>query len=328
MLSNTATAENQPVTFANFPVENRHDDPFTVRDGRYVGHDGFVVPKNFDEFDQRFPHYVRHWVSKHAEKSAQPEDVEDWTQDLLIHMKYLPPSSKYRKAGREDIVQTFDPSRHHGANVRRFLNYINLCVGNKFRTMQSARMKNPLCRLANLSLSVQRDAENSGQVDDEYCHAHSEYLRKASEQLEKQAEDRHRITEFTDFVSREDSGVVPAIGAILATNTKTDAARFLRTTDYGFTQMRTRLLQLGKCFENGEPVPRQRDPYKKRVKTRIASNILVENRRSQNVRLLVQRCVVRAVNVKERNNPENSSRGRSLLLTHTEVPPFAVPIPM
>ena len=56
MLSNTAKPENQPFTFANFSVENRHADPFTVRGGRYVGHDGFVVPKNFDGFDQRVPH--------------------------------------------------------------------------------------------------------------------------------------------------------------------------------------------------------------------------------------------------------------------------------
>jgi hypothetical protein len=274
MLTNTATIQDQPVTFANFPVENRHDDPFTVRDGRYVGHDGFIVPRDFDEFDQRFPHYIRNWVRKHAEKSAQPEDVEDWTQDLLIHMRYLPPSSKYRKAGKEDIVQTFDPSKYHGANVRRFLNYINLCLGNKFRTMQSDRTKNPLCRTGNVSLSVQGDAENWGQIDDEYCHRHSEHLRKTSEHLEKQAQDRHRIMEFTDFVSREDSGVVPAVGAILATVTHVDAARLLRTTEYEFTRMRAHLLKLGKCFENGEAAPRQREAHKKRVKTGIASNIL------------------------------------------------------
>jgi hypothetical protein len=274
MLSNTATTENQPVVFANFPVEKRQSEPFTITDGHYVGHDGFVVPKDFDEFDQRFPHYIRNWVRKHAEKSAQPEDLEDWTQDLLIHMRYLPPTSKYRKAGKQDIVQTFDPSRHHGASVRRFLNYINLCLGNRFRTMQSVRMKNPLCRTGNVPLSVQRDAENWGQVDDEYCHAHSEHLRRASEHLEKQRQDRHRLTEFTDFISREDSGVAPAMGAILATSTQADAARFLRTTDAGFTRMRNRLRQLGECFENGEPVPRQRGPYKKRVKTRINACIL------------------------------------------------------
>jgi hypothetical protein len=159
-----------------------------------------------------------------------------------------PPTSKYRKAGNEDIVQTFDPSRHYGANLRRFLNYINLCVGNKFRTMHSARTKNPLCRTGNVSLSVQRDAQNCGQVDDEYCQSHSQQLRKTAELLEKQGQDRRRITEFTDFVSREDSGVVPAIGAILATDAQADAARFLRTTDAGFADMRTRLISVGQVF--------------------------------------------------------------------------------
>jgi hypothetical protein len=188
-------------------------------------------------------------------------------------MKYLPPTSKYRKTGKQDIVQTFDPSRHYGASVRRFLNYINLCLANKFRTMYLARMKNPLCRTGNSSLAGQMDVQNWGQVD-EYCHEHSECLRKSSEQAEKEAQDRHRITEFTDFVSCQDSGVVPAIEAILATGTQADAARFLATTDAGFTRMRNRLRQLGRCFENREPVPTQRKPYKKRVKRRTAPNTL------------------------------------------------------
>jgi hypothetical protein len=35
-------------------------------DGRYVGYDGFVVPKDFDEFHQRFPHHIRNWVKRHS----------------------------------------------------------------------------------------------------------------------------------------------------------------------------------------------------------------------------------------------------------------------
>jgi hypothetical protein len=266
MLSNTARPENQPFTFANFSVEKKHSDPYTVRGGRYVGHDGFVVPKDFDEFTQRYPHYIRLWVRKHAEKSAQPQDLEDWTQDLLIHLRYLPPTSRYRKAGKEDIVQTFDPAGHYGANQRRFLNYINLCLANKFRTMRAKRMKDALGRAGNVSLSGQMDVETWHQVDDEYCHAHSEHLRKASERLEKLAHDRRRITEFADFVSGEDSTVLPAIGAILATGTHGEAAGSLGMTDAGFTRMRNRLGQLGKCFVDGEAVPKRRRPYKKRGK--------------------------------------------------------------
>jgi len=148
MQSNTVEIDNQPINFASIPVENRTPDPFTIVDGHYVGHDGFVVPKNFDEFHERFPQYVRNWVSRHADRSAPREDVEDWAQDLLIHLRYLPATSKHREAGKEDVVQTFDPCKHHGANSARFFNYINLCLANRFRTIHLKRMKNPLCRPA------------------------------------------------------------------------------------------------------------------------------------------------------------------------------------
>jgi hypothetical protein len=175
MQSSTAAVGIQPVNSANFSVENRKPDPFTIADGHYVGHDGFVVPKNFDEFHERFPQYVRNWVNRHVDSSTPKEEVEDWTQDLLIHLRYLPAISKHRDAGKEDIVQTFDPNKHHGANSARFFNYINLCLGNKFRTMHSKRMKNPICRAGNVSLGGHHDETDSGQVDDEFCHSHSEH---------------------------------------------------------------------------------------------------------------------------------------------------------
>lgn len=137
MTSNTVEIESHPVNFPSFSVEKRtyKPDPFTIKDGRSVGSDGFVVPKDFAEFHERFPDYVHRWVSKHAATSASQGDIEDWTQDLLIHLSRLPLTSKYREAGKEDIVATFDPLRHYGANEARFCNYINLCLANQFRTM-------------------------------------------------------------------------------------------------------------------------------------------------------------------------------------------------
>jgi hypothetical protein len=84
MQSNTLEVENQTINFPNFSVEKC--DSFTFKDGRYVGSDRFVVPKNFGEFYERFPDYVRKWVSKHAGKSVPKQDLEDSTQDLLIHL--------------------------------------------------------------------------------------------------------------------------------------------------------------------------------------------------------------------------------------------------
>jgi hypothetical protein len=273
MQSNTAVVRNQDANFANFSVESRKSDPFTTVDGRHIGHDGFVVPKNFDEFHERFPEYVRRWVERRVERSTPDEDVEDWTQDLLIHLRYLPAISKHRQAGKHDIVQTFDPVKHHGANAARFFSYINLCLGNKFRTMRSTRLKNPLCRPGNLSLTADWEDTDRDQVDDLFCHGHSEHLKRRRQREERQWDARHVLAEFSEFAKREDSTVLPAMVAIAATATSGDAAEVLGTTRAGFCRMRSRLRQLGTCFQNGEKVPRQRRPYKRRLTMRICFRV-------------------------------------------------------
>lgn len=266
MQVNTATGANRTVNFHNFSVEKR--DPFSVRDGRFVGDDGFVVPKNFDEFHERFPEYVCKWVRRHAGMSASKEDVEDWTQDLLIHLRYLPARSKHREAGKRDIVQTFDPHKHYGANAARFFNYINLCLGNKFTTMRSIRLKNPLCRPSKLSLTSHWDEMDSDQVDDEFCHAHSEHLRRRCQQQERQWDARQALDEFSEFVKREDSSVLPAMEAIAATATQDAAAEGLRITKTELRRLSNRLRKLGQSFLGGEarrrrypkPQPRHTSP--------------------------------------------------------------------
>ncbi len=267
MQSNTAPVENRSINFPNFPVEKKtyKSDHFTISDGRCIGSDGFVVPSDFEEFYERFPDYVRKWVSKHADRSAPKEDLEDRTQDLLIHLQHLPQTSKYREAGKKDIVQTFDPVKHYGANQARFQNYVNLCLANKLKTFHSKRMKDALFRPGNLSLGEQMGGEDLSTVDDEFCHSHSEYLRRAANASEKQSNYRAFLQQFVDFVRREDPKVLSTIEALLATGTQGEAADLLEITETEFGRKRTRLSQLAKCFVSGEPLPRQRRPYKRRV---------------------------------------------------------------
>lgn len=267
MQSNTVEIENQPVNFPSFSVEKKayKSDLFVIRDGRYIGSDGFVVPRNFAEFHERYPDYVRKWVSKHADTSAPKEDLEDWTQDLLIHLYCLPPTSKHREAGNKDIVETFDPVKHYGANQARFRNYINLCLTNKFRAMHSKRIKDALGRPANLSLGAQIEPEDPTCVDDEYCQRHSAQLRTTAKASEQQAQDGAFLMEFVNFVRREDAKVLHTIGALLATGTLHEAADWLGITESELGRTRNRLSQLAESFLSGEPVPRQRGPHKKRI---------------------------------------------------------------
>lgn len=134
-------------------------------------------------------------------------------------------------------MQTFDPHKHYGASSARFFNYINLCPANKFRSMHSRRAKNPLCRPG-------------------------EHLRGRCQRQERQREARHALAEFSEFVDREDSSVLPAMEAIASTATPSGAANWLGTTRADFCLMRSRLRQLGRCFQSDDAVPRKRRPYK------------------------------------------------------------------
>lgn|SRR5487761_316710 len=238
-------------------------DPFTIKNGRSVGSDGFVVPKDFAECHERFPDYVYRWVSRHAATSASQEDIEDWTQDLLIHLSCLSLTSKYCEAGKKDIVATFDPLRHYGANEARLRNYINLCLANKFRTMRSKRMKDALCRPGNLPLGGEKADESLCSVD-ELCHEHSAHLRAAQKACQKQSHDRAFLQEFLNFVRREDAKALPTIEALMTTGTRGEAAYWLGIAELEFDRMHTRVRHLARCFVSGEAVPKQRKPYKRR----------------------------------------------------------------
>lgn len=253
MHANTVVAEN----FASFSVEKPKSDPFTIADGRYVGHDGFVIPRDFGEFYERFPRYVRSWVGRHADRSTK-QDVEDWTQDLLIHLSCLPANSKHRQSGKRDVVQTFDPHKHYGANSARFFNYVNLCLGNRFKTMHSTRMKNPICRPGNLSLNTHSEDTNRDHAEDHLWRAHSEHMRQKWMQEQRQRDIERAVAEFSEFVERKDSSVLSAMGAIASSATCGPAAELLGATRADFCHKRFRLRLLGRCFQTGQRVRRRR----------------------------------------------------------------------
>jgi len=89
----------------------------------------------------------------------------------------------------------------------------------------------------------------------------------------RQHEAKHALARFSEFVNREDSTVLPVMDAIAATATSGAAADVLGTTTAGFCRMRSRLRQLGRCFQTGERVPRQRRPYRRRVSMRISLRV-------------------------------------------------------
>lgn len=222
-------------------------DPFSYEDGRYIGHDGFVVPKDFPEFYERFPQYVRRWVSRHAGVCSSKEDIDEWTQDLCAHLSALPATSRYRKAGNRDVIQTFDPLRHFGANLSRFLNYVNLCLANRFRTIHSNRMKNPVCRADPLSSF---DVGEVATADDEPHRASVEGLKAIDLRSRKQVEDKLLIGAFVDFIRVENPRLLPVLEAIAVTRTQGEAARTLGVAGTDVGRLLRQVRELGRSFLN------------------------------------------------------------------------------
>jgi hypothetical protein len=232
-------------------------DPVMFVGGHYVGHDGFVVPKDFLEFYVRFPQHIRRWVRRHADKSASKEDIEDWTQDLCVHMSSLPATSKHREAGKQDVIQTFDPFRHYGANLARFLNYVNHCLTNKFRTIHSTRIKSPLDRAKGVS---QSEIGEVASTDDASCRVLSERAKNLALCSQKQAEDKLLIGAFIDFVRSENPRFLSALEAIAMTSTQEEAARKLGTPSADYVRLCRQLRELGHSFlsRKARPQPQRR----------------------------------------------------------------------
>ncbi len=63
---------------------------------------------------------------------------------------------------------------------------------------------------------------------------------------------------------REDAKALPTIGALMTTGTRGEAAYWLGVAELEFDRMYTRVRHLARCFVSGEPVPKQRKPYRRR----------------------------------------------------------------
>lgn len=222
--------------------EGYKGDPFYIsEDGHFIGVDGFVVPKDFEEFIDRFPKLIENWVRRRLSGQGVEEDIEDWCQDLMIHLKYLPPASKHRKAGKTDVFQTFDPFSQYGATERRWRNYINYCLANKYNTIHGKRSKNPVCRAGNLSLASETNPEVHGEVTDEYVYGKSEYLMTATTREEKKQEDTTFTRTFARYVQKQDPKVFPILMAVYEAGSSADTVKdYCRTCEQLATTMELR----------------------------------------------------------------------------------------
>lgn len=186
---------------------------FVTSDGRFVGEDGFLVPKDFREFFERDPLWVRRWLRRRLAGRFAEDTILDLEQDLLLYLCSLAPDSRFRQKGANgrpdgcaDVIQCFDPVRHFGATAGRFYHFIHLCLANRLSTILAKQHRNPLCDPRNVSLAsfemspeMRGSPEHASEVDETYLLNHSAIF----------ARECHRRSQIEDAV-RELSAFQPS----------------------------------------------------------------------------------------------------------------------
>lgn len=167
-----------------------------------------------------------------------------------MHLHSLPPSSKHRLAGKQDVVQLFDPVRMHGANEARFRSFINLCLANKFSTIYSRRKNEPLSNPNNLFLAGVETHEHMT-ASDEYCHEKSPRLRRAQWRKFKEHESEFRLKEFAEVADACDPGLRIAMETFRTTGTWKETARLMCIGERECASVRQRLRKLGRLLLRG-----------------------------------------------------------------------------
>jgi hypothetical protein len=228
--------------------------------GHYVSRkDGFIVPKNFSEFYERFPNYVTSWVHKHIQNSYRRNtaDVQDWVSDLTLHLMVLPERSLKRKNGFVDVISCFDPTRLGGANSKSFFYYVNTCLKNHFVEHLHKNRKDAI-------RDVLRHSPNLS-FDEIPAHAEDEQKDPICDQG-RTNQDIYmtvRVGEFRAYVEKNEPELLPVVDIIFDTDTLKETANKLSLTVYQFRSVRSRLKVLYECFEKGLSAPKRRNRHRK-----------------------------------------------------------------
>lgn len=239
-------------------------ETFTGEFGHFIGQDGFIVPADFSEFYERYPVYVRNWTSKRLKKVSTHPDVEDWTQTLLAHLCQLPPpkevtdpktgkkrmtGGKLYKLGFKDVIHAYNPWAHYGASARRFFNFLNLCLSNKYSSLRSRYGKDATQHVS-FSLDDHVPGED-GPIPREYLLMDRSTLYQEAVKETPTDHDTVFVQQFRDYVERRDPTLAPLAKALMTQDRIEDVLKHLGIDQNQFLRDRKKLVRLSRSFQLG-----------------------------------------------------------------------------
>jgi hypothetical protein len=243
----------------------KHNSAFTIDStGHYVSSkDGFVVPKDFTEFYERFPKYVKSWVGKHIQQNYQRNeaDTQDWESELTLHLMALPEKSSKRKKGFVDIISCFDPMRLGGANSKSFFFYVNTCLKNYYIDHLHKKRKDAI----HIFRSASNVSFDAPEIENDQ-HENTCDRGRSNQDIYVNV----RVGEFKSFVEENEPELLSAVEIIFSADTIKETASKLGLTVYQFRSVRERLKMAYECFERGLAIPKKKRNRRKKQKGRVS----------------------------------------------------------
>lgn len=232
-------------------------------DGRIVGPDGFVVPRDFPEFFERFPRHVRSFVRRHL--TTRPEhERQERESELLLFLLTLPEDSKYRRPGVNghpdgctDRIMTFCPERSYGASAGRFFAYLNLILLNRLISLEKKSAVDPVASRSTLRFTS-ADIPEPGGLDEASYLQHSSFAHSQTWLESEKVVAQVCVSRFFDFVQEHNPELIPTLNAIASSSRLVEAQTELGISDQLFSRGRHRLRVLHRSFTSGTAVPKQR----------------------------------------------------------------------
>jgi hypothetical protein len=254
-------------------------DAYTVSEsGNFIGSDGFVVPKDFAEFNERFPDYILTWVKQHVRLYQIPGQThEDCASELTIHLLVIPEDSVYRTPGYNglaegctDRIQTFNPEKIYGVTANRFFWFIHRILLNRFIVLLKRSKRNPLddCSTAFFVQLRGSRGVNSDRV--EFFIPTEDLIQQSATATFKgywhgvQSHTNAYVAEFVSFIREHNVELLPVLEALVSCPSFIAARESLGLDERTFTRQRSRIKTLLDCFSQDQPVPKQRKLYRSR----------------------------------------------------------------
>jgi hypothetical protein len=97
----------------------------------------FTVPRNFAEFAERYPTYIRDWVRRRKFGRISEQEVETAVSDLTVHMLTFPEGSIFCERGFNDRIEAFNPEK--GATASSFFHYVKRCLNDYYVVIHERR---------------------------------------------------------------------------------------------------------------------------------------------------------------------------------------------